>query len=70
MYRGWCEASWDHTAHLLLQQAAIHSGRKGKRFKLHQFHPYRAKPKAAWSELPKADIRVLKQVFVDGRRPG
>jgi len=58
--------AWNHTAALLALLANCHRDpRRSSAFTVTDFHPL-AEPAAP---PPRADIRVLKAVFIDGRLP-
>lgn len=57
---------WNHTSSLLALLANCHRDPKKTRpYKPAQFHPHPTKPRPTIK--PRADIRQLKQVFVDRR---
>jgi hypothetical protein len=59
--------AWNHTSAILAMLANVHRDvKKTRAFKPADFHPHRRGEKQS---VPKAEIGVLKQVFVD-RRPG
>lgn len=61
------EDRWNHTASLMALIANVNRDpKKGKTIKPHEFHPHTSKPKKQ-DTLPKADITLLKTVFVDKR---
>ena len=60
---------WAHTASLMALLANAHRDpKKGRAFKPADFDPTRKlAPSPAWRELPKADVSILKQVFIRQR---
>lgn len=55
--------AWNHTSAVLAMLANVHrDAKKTRAFRPADFHPHRRNDKAS---IPKADISVLKQVFVD-----
>ncbi|HEX5442604.1 MAG TPA: hypothetical protein VFW87_02190 [Pirellulales bacterium] len=55
--------AWNHTASLLAMLANVHRDTKKTRaFRPADFHPHRRNERAT---IPKVEISVLKQVFVD-----
>jgi hypothetical protein len=61
------DEQWNHTAALLAMLVNINRDpRKGRAMKPADFHPGMLRT-AARAGAPKADIRLLKAVFVDGR---
>lgn len=66
MYMGRARHDWDQTARLLWQQANLHSK---KPLPIKRFHPfYQPPPAAPATAAPKASVKVLKSIFVDGGR--
>ncbi len=60
-------AAWNHTANLMALIANCHR-EKGKRaLTAADFDPFGQK--SQWSELPKADVSILKDVFIDRNFP-
>lgn len=58
---------WNHTSSILALLANCHRDpKKGRKLKPADFHPYQ-QIKQNQAPLPKADITVLKQVFVKER---
>lgn len=58
---------WNHTSALLALTANCHRDpKKGRAFKAADFHPHLARPRKR--RLAKADITLLKTVFVDRPR--
>jgi hypothetical protein len=61
------DQQWNHTASLLAMLANVNRDpRKGRAARPSDFHPAALKA-AASAEPLKADLKVLKSVFVDGR---
>ncbi|MEX2388775.1 MAG: hypothetical protein WD534_12930 [Phycisphaeraceae bacterium] len=58
---------WAHTASLMALIANAHRNpKKGRAFKPGDFDPTRSlTPSPVWEDLPKVDVSILKQVFVE-----
>lgn len=65
MYHGKNKTQWEHTASMLAVISNIMCDKKEKCVKPDDLNPYVIATKTNKQDIPKADIKILKDVFID-----
>lgn len=68
MAEGRCKERWRHTSSILAMLVNVNKGKKGRAAKASDFDPYARRGKPAGAKPKKANIGILKALFVDRDR--